>query len=134
MASEFLCTNQGQKRGKLFKGGNYSRADTKQGNTVSISFLGFQYGVSIRVKIISVQKTEMPRTERLRHIGDWNPYLYTIEITHGKIHWHIKRRYNHFMRLHKAIVFSRNRNLDDPDANDTKTQGIPEAKIKVGKS
>ena len=41
-------------------------------------FQGFQNGVSIRVKIINVQKTELPRSETLRH-RQWNPYLYTIE-------------------------------------------------------
>ena len=34
IVSEFLCNKQGKNGGKLFKGGNYSREDTIQGNTV----------------------------------------------------------------------------------------------------
>ena len=72
----------------------------------------------IRVKIINVQKTELPRSETLRH-RQWNPYLYTIEVTHGKTQWCIKKRYNHFLKLHTAIVFSRKNSDDDPDTNDS---------------
>ena len=46
-------------------------------------------------------------------------YLETIKATHGKTQWCIKKRYNHFLKLHTAIVFSRKHSHDDPDTNDT---------------
>ena len=46
-------------------------------------------------------------------------YLDTIKATHGKTQWCIKKRYNHFLKLHTAIVFSRKHSHDDPDTNDT---------------
>ena len=83
-----------------------------------VSFLlGFQNGLPVQVKITNVQKTELPRSETLRH-RQLNPYLYNIEVTHGQTSWFIKKRYGHFLKLHTAIVFSRSQSIDDPDTND----------------
>ena len=75
--------------------------------------------MSVHVKITHVQKTELPRSENLRH-RKLNPYLYNIKVTHGQEEWCIKKRYNHFLKLHTAILFSRRQtNDDDTDANVT---------------
>ena len=50
--------------------------------------------------------------------------IYTIKATHGKTQWCIKKRYNHFLKLHTAIVFSRKHYNDDPDTNDTQGKNM----------
>lgn len=36
-----------------------------------------------------------------------NPHLYTIELRHGDFHWVIKRRYVHFLNLHRQLKMYR---------------------------
>ena len=56
------------------------------------------------VTIIDAKRTEIPNAS-IPH-PQWNPYLYTVEVSHGSFCWKIKKRYNHFLTVHKAILFS----------------------------
>ena len=54
---------------------------------------------------VEVEITQMTCLESNPHTA-WNPYLYTIEVTHGEYQWTVKKRYNQFLKLHTAIMLS----------------------------
>ena len=60
---------------------------------------------------VEVEITQMTCLESNPH-AHWNPYLYTIEVTHGEYKWTVKKRYNQFLKLHTAIMLS-GRDTDD---------------------
>ena len=60
---------------------------------------------------VEVEITQMTCLESNPH-AHWNPYLYTIQVTHGEYKWTVKKRYNQFLKLHTAIMLS-GRDTDD---------------------
>ncbi|KAK3578554.1 hypothetical protein CHS0354_025266 [Potamilus streckersoni] len=62
-------------------------------------------GVPVTVKITDVKREEHPHLSR----HAFNPYLYTIEISHGESKWTVRRRYKHFQSLHSALQLYRAR-------------------------
>ena len=66
---------------------------------------------------VEVEITQMTCLESNPH-AHWNPYLYTIEVTHGEYKWTVKKRYNQFLKLHTAIMLS-GRDTDDVRSKNT---------------
>ncbi|XP_059080712.1 phospholipase D2-like isoform X2 [Tigriopus californicus] len=59
---------------------------------------GFIPGVPI---LLSITKVERSSTHR------FNPYLYTVELQHGPFQWVVRRRYQHFRRVHTSLFVFR---------------------------
>lgn len=50
---------------------------------------------------LAITKTERSSSHR------FNPYLYTIEMQHGPYQWVVRRRYQHFRRVHTSLFVFR---------------------------
>ena len=86
-----------------------------------LNFTGFLPNVPIKVRILSMIKED----ESNHHL---NPYLYTIEVTHGPQNWMIKKRYKHFFKLHNSIRFQFVDN-EPKDENKVKMYRVTQTKI-----
>ena len=86
-----------------------------------MNFTGFLPNVPIKVRILSMIKED----ESNHHL---NPYLYTIEVTHGPKNWMIKKRYKNFFKLHNSIRFQFVDN-EPKDENKVKMYMVPELKF-----
>ena len=75
----------------------------------------------VKVRILSMIKED----ESNHHL---NPYLYTIEVTHGPQNWMIKKRYKHFFKLHNSIRFQFVDN-EPKDENKVKMYRVTQTKI-----
>ncbi|KAL3883140.1 hypothetical protein ACJMK2_029433, partial [Sinanodonta woodiana] len=62
-------------------------------------------GVPVTVQITDVKREEHPHLS----LHAFNPYLYTIEVSHGEYKWSVRRRYKHFQSLHSALQLYRAR-------------------------
>ena len=88
---------------------------------LNLNFTGFLPNVPIKVRILSMIKED----ESNHHL---NPYLYTIEVTHGPQNWMIKKRYKHFFKLHNSIRFQFVDN-EPKDENKVKMYRVTQTKI-----
>ena len=86
-----------------------------------MNFTGFLPNVPIKVRILSMIKED----ESNHHL---NPYLYTIEVSHGPQNWMIKKRYKHFFKLHNSIRFQFVDN-EPKDENKVKMYRVTQTKI-----
>ena len=75
------------------------------------------FAVFLGATPVEVEITQMTCLESNPH-AHWNPYLYTIEVTHGEYIWTVKKRYNQFLKLHTAIMLS-GRDTDDVRTKNT---------------
>ena len=85
------------------------KSSSRQGKTTQKTFCTFVFFNYFTVFLgdtpVEVEITQMTCLESNPHTA-WNPYLYTIEVTHGEYQWTVKKRYNQFLKLHTAIMLS----------------------------